>query len=225
MKLTRPHRFPPLVQLVARPNEVAEGALAVADGFQQGMDKGYEEGRQAGLCKGREEGWAVGHAEGLTQGRQDARAVFENLARPLDAAVQGLQRLQNDFQAAMRKEVVDLVAKVARRVILSELALQPLQLLNMVDETLASLPRVRNEEVEVYLNAEELQRIQELDPERAGRWNLLPDPRLEPGECHVKAGKHEADAGCHQRQAAVMEQISTQLIEPESSTPVVGNAA
>jgi len=86
--------------------------------------------------------------------------------------------------------------------------------LTMVDETLATLPRVGDEEVTIYLNPEELQRIQELDAERAKRWKLLPDPRLESGECHVKAGSHEADAGCRQRQAAVMEKISAQLIEP-----------
>lgn len=147
-------------------------------------------------------------------GRRDALAAFDGLAAPLEATLAEVRRLQEDYHAALRKEVVDLVAKVARQVIRCELALQPPQLLNMVDETLTTLPRVPDSTVEVFLNPEELQRIRELDPERARRWTLIADPRLEPGECHVKAGQHEADAGCRQRQAAVMEQVSGQLLAP-----------
>lgn len=222
MRNQRLHRFPPLSELLAR-SGVGRGApasapSAVAEGFQQGMDKGYEQGLQAGLQSGHEQGHAAGHEEGLRQGldlgRREALAHFESLARPLDAALQALNQLQTDYQAALRQEVVELVGKVARQVIRCELALQPPQLLNMVDETLATLPRVPDSTVEVFLNPEELQRIRELDPERARRWTLIADPRLEPGECHVKAGQHEADAGCRQRQAAVMEQVSGQLLAP-----------
>jgi flagellar assembly protein FliH len=222
MKDLRPHRFPPLSQLTARANTSptgdASGAGDIADGFQIGMAKGYEEGLQAGRKTGHRKGLSSGREEamklGLEQGRQEVLAQYDNLALPLDAALQSLQQLQADYQSALRKEVVELVAKVARQVIRCELALQPQQLLTMVDETLATLPRVGDEEVTIYLNPEELQRIQELDAERAKRWKLLPDSRLEHGECHVKAGTHEADAGCRQRQAAVMEKISAQLIEP-----------
>lgn len=182
----------------------------MAKGYEEGLQSGRKTGHRKGLTSGREEAMKLG----LEQGRQEVLAQYDNLAIPLDAALQSLQQLQADYQSALRKEVVELVAKVARQVIRCELALQPQQLLTMVDETLATLPRVGDEEVTIYLNPEELQRIQELDAERAKRWKLLPDPRLESGECHVKAGSHEADAGCCQRQAAVMEKISAQLIEP-----------
>ena len=52
----------------------------------------------------------------------------------------------------------------------------------------------------------------EASPDRASRWTLIPDPRLEPGECRVRAGGREADAGCRQRLAACMEQVSAQLL-------------
>ena len=224
MNNLRPHRFPPLSQLTARANtSLAGDATEVADGFQVGMDKGYEEGLQAGKKSGHRKGLTSGREEGLKlgmeQGRQEVLAQYQGLAQPLEAALKSLQQLQADYQSALRKEVVELVAKVARQVIRCELALQPQQLLTMVDETLATLPRVGDEEVTVYLNPEELQRIQELDAERAKRLKLLPDSRLEHGECHVKAGTHEADAGCRQRQKAVMEKISEQLIgSPEEVT-------
>lgn len=227
MKNMRPHRFPPLHQLVAR--APAQDSTSAAEGFQQGLDQGYAEGFKTGEELGSAQGLERGHAEGLERGsalgRQAVLESFKDLARPLDAALLSLQTLQADYRSALRKEVVELVARVARQVIRCELALQPMQLLTMVDETLATLPRVGDHEVEVYLNPEDLQRIADLDPARAQRWRLLPDPRLEPGECQVKAANHEADAGCRQRQIAVMEKISAQLAESPMPTASAEPAA
>lgn len=216
MKPVRPHRFPPLAQILAggRSQSGAQAQQAsFADGFQEGLDKGYREGYDTGLENGRQDGIGEGRNEGILQGRREALARFDTLSQPVDAMLESLRQLQQDYQSALRKEVVDLVAKVARQVIRCELALQPVQVLALVDETLAAMPPARDG-IEVYLNPEELERICELDPERAGRWTLVPDPSLEPGECRVKAGGREADAGCRQRLAACIQQVSRQLLDP-----------
>ncbi len=226
LNTARPHRFPPLAQLLARGATPDEGDITQA--YQQGMDQGYADGLRSGDEVGRTQGRASGHAEGLRLGAEQARREvqdqFDSMAQPVDAALAALQNLQTDYQAALREEVVELVGKVARQVIRCELALQPLQLLTMVDETLATLPRVRSRDVEVFLHPEDLQRITDLDPERAKKWKLLPDTRLEPGECHVRAGRHEADAGCRQRQAAVMEQVRSQLRVGNTATAAAAAA-
>ncbi|MFT4173483.1 MAG: flagellar assembly protein FliH [Rhodocyclaceae bacterium] len=217
MRNVRPHRFPPLSQVSVglSPAANAQLQLTQADAFKEGMDRGYREGYDIGMEAGREAGIGQGREDGRRAGHADARREvmerFDALAAPLDAALIALRQLQTDYQAALRKEVVDLVAKVARQVIRSELALQPVQLLSLVDETLATMPPAR-EGVEVYLNPEECERIRELAPERAARWALIADPRLEPGECRVKADGREADAGCRQRLAACMEQVVAQLL-------------
>ncbi len=219
----RPYRFPPLSQVsqlrtpAARPaGTVASWQSPLPESFQQGMAEGYREGHEAGLANGRQEGLAQGHAEGVWQGneagRQAVLAAFEVLARPLDAMLKGLARLQTDYQKVQRKEMIDLVAKVARQVIRADLALQPTQMLALVDETLAGMPPTR-QDIEVFLNPDQLKQIRDLDPKRAKRWSLLGDARLEPGECRVKAGDLEVDAGCEQRLAACMTQISTRLLE------------
>jgi flagellar assembly protein FliH len=224
MKVFRPYRFPPLAQFAGEGS--ADGArladtegqwqASVSEGFEQGQRDGYD----AGLERGREDGFAAGHAEGLQRGRDmarlEAQAHFEQLAKPVDALFKGLKKLRSDFRAAQRKEVVELVAKVARQVIRAELALQPAQMLTLVDETLASMPPTR-EEIDVYLNPEELKRIVELDPKRAKRWNLMADARLDAGECRIRAGDEEVDAGCHQRLAAVMEQVDAQLATADAA--------
>jgi flagellar assembly protein FliH len=220
MRQFRPYHFPPLSQ--ARAPATAPGSepqaagadeawqSALEDGYRQGQRDGYQEG----LEQGRAEGYPLGHAEGvvrgLEEGRAQAQAHFEQLARPVDAMLRSLKKLRSDYRDAQRKEVVDLVGKIARQVIRAELALQPVQVLALVDEALAAMPPT-TEKIEVCLNPEELKRISELDPKRARKWTLLADPGMEPGECRVKAGDFEVDAGCQGRLAAVMEQVGEQL--------------
>ncbi|GGX81507.1 flagellar assembly protein H [Massilia dura] len=219
MKQFRPYRFPPLSHHTppaaqgsgtgSVPDPAAWQA-SISEGFEQGQRDGYE----IGLQRGQEEGYEAGRVHGTATGREEGRAetvvALDGLARPIDAMLKSLKKLRSDYRAAQRKEVVDLVAKVARSVIRAELALQPVQIMALVDETLASMPPTR-EDIDVYLNPEELKRVSELDPKRAKRWNLIADARLEPGECRIRAGDNEVDAGCTQRLAAVMEQVDRQL--------------
>jgi flagellar assembly protein FliH len=220
MKQFRPYHFPPLAQFVAASGSTSPAASAataeadwqgaMADGFRQGQQDGYD----VGVEQGRSEGFDAGHAEGLArgieEGRQQALAELEAMAKPVDAMLRGLKKLKTEFKNAQRKEVVDLVGKIARQVIRAELALQPVQMLALVDEALSAMPPTRDE-IEVMLNPEEMKRIQELDPKRAKKWNLMADPALEPGECRVRAGDHEVDAGCQGRLAACMEQVREAL--------------
>jgi flagellar assembly protein FliH len=224
MKQFRPYHFPPLHQLTsALPKGTGTGGgvgspeewqAALADGYRQGQREGYE----AGLDQGRADGFPVGQSEGLQRGIEEGRAMalagFEELSKPIDAMLKGLKKLKTDMRAAQRKEVVDLVGKIARQVIRAELALQPVQLLTLVEEALAVMPPSRDQ-VEVFLNPEELRRVLELDPKRAKKWTLLPDPSLEPGECRVRSGDNEVDAGCQGRLNAVMDQVRGQLLDAE----------
>lgn len=221
MKQFRPHQFPPLHQFsVARPGgqdgvgSAEEWQGALADGYRQGQREGYEAGLDQGRAEGYPRGEAEGRERGAAEGRAAALARFDELARPVDAMLAGLTQLKSDLRAAQRNEVVELVGKIARQVIRAELALQPVQLLALVEEALSVMPPSR-EEVEVFLNPEELRRVQELDPKRARTWTLLPDPALEPGECRVRSGDNEVDAGCQGRLAAVMEQVHDQLMAEE----------
>jgi flagellar assembly protein FliH len=224
MKQFRPYHFPPLAHVVASTGSPASGSSAaedwqgaMADGYRQGQRDGYD----VGLEQGRAEGLQAGHAEGLErgyeEGRRQAQAELEAAVKPVDAMLRALKKLKTEYRNAQRKEVVDLVGKIARQVIRAELALQPVQMLALVDEALAAMPPSRDE-VEVLLNPEEMRRIQELDPKRAKKWNLLPDPSLEPGECRVKAGDHEVDAGCQGRLAACMDQVREGLAAADAST-------
>jgi flagellar assembly protein FliH len=219
VKHWRPFRFPPLglatATLPGLPgDDPVQLQASVADGFRQGMDAGYREGFDAGEQAGRDAGHAQGLAEGRVQGFEAARrevlSHFDGLAAPLEAAAEAMRRTCEDYQGALREDVVELVAKVARQVIRCELTLKPAQILDLVEETLAALPPVSGD-VEVLLNAEECARIRELAPERAARWRLVPDAKLASGECRVRTAQSEADAGCQQRLEACLDKVREQL--------------
>lgn len=225
----RPHRFAPLSELTGTEawqagvpaHMSAQMQAATADGFQRGMERGYREGHESGqrdgFAKGLTEGREQGHREGVDQALQDARARFESLARPMDSMLAALHGLQEDYQSALRKEVVDLVARVAREVIRCELVLQPGQLLTLVDETLATMPPTSRSDTQIILNNKDLERIREIAPERAARWNLVGDPHLESGECRIRSKDREVDAGCRQRLASVLDQVNDQLLPDDDS--------
>lgn len=233
MKHWRPFRFPPLLQapsVASGPHgdDAAQLQASVADGFRQGMDAGYRDGVAAGEQAGRDAGLAQGLAEGRAQGFEAARrevlAQLDGLAAPLAAAAEAMRRTCEDYQGALREDVVELVAKVARQVIRCELTLKPAQILDLVEETLAALPPVSGE-VEVLLNAEECARIRELAPERAARWRLVPDAKLAAGECRVRTAESEADAGCQQRLELCLDKVREQLGAAAPLTAPSGTAA
>jgi flagellar assembly protein FliH len=222
MKTYRPHRFPPLSRFTpahaASPGDAERAQAALAEGFQQGMDRGYREGYDSGVERGVAEGRLQGLREGREEGQAEARAAvlarWQAHAAPVDAALAALHQAQDDYQKALRSEVVDLVAKVARQVIRAELTLQPSQLLALVEEALKTMPPASGE-IEVFFNPEDLERIRELDPARARAWKLMADSRLDAGECRVHCGGQEADAGCRHRLQACMEQIGAQLLDAD----------
>ena len=119
MKQFRPYHFPPLAQYAATsgsssPSVSAAAAEAdwqgaMADGFRQGQQDGYDVGVEQGRSDGYDAGHAEGLARGIEEGRQQALAELEAMAKPVDAMLRGLKKLKTEYKNAQRKEVVDLV--------------------------------------------------------------------------------------------------------------------
>lgn len=221
----RAYRFPPLdlLQKPVQQVQAVDGAAdpqALARAFEQASQRGHEEGFAQGLQAGEQAGYTQGMAraqeEGRVQGMHAVRAEFAAACTPVHRLHEQLAQLHADWQASLRKDVIDLVERVARQVVRCELTLQPAQILALVEETLNGMPQ-RTGELQVYLHPADLQRIRELDASRVPDWNLLADSALEAGECRLRVGDVEVDAGCKQRLAACMEQVREQLLPEEAA--------
>lgn len=215
----RPFRFPPRVKTPAQAaadlaGDPAALQRAVADGFQEGIDKGYreglEQGREAGHREGFQRGVEDGKALGLEEGRLQGRRAFDEAGRPLDRLIEAFEGFRQEYEQARREELLELVQKVARQVIRCELTLHPTQLLTLAEEALNAMPGDQ-EDVRIHLNPEECARIRELAPERAAAWRLVPDEKLALGECRVLTAQAEADIGCQQRLDSCMETLAEHI--------------
>ncbi|HCD1255943.1 TPA: flagellar assembly protein H [Citrobacter amalonaticus] len=225
----RLHRFPPRQHVIH--NEQLTSGITPADyqhqlmdgfqeglqkGFEQGMTEGQEQGFMDGHQKGHDEGRRQGYTEGSLAGQQEGRKKFEQAALPLEAIAGKLNDYLAHAARKQREDLLQLVEKVTRQVIRCELALQPTQLLALVEEALAALPGVP-ESLQVLLSNEEYLRIKDAAPEKVSEWGLTPSPDLQAGECRVITETSELDIGCEHR----LEQCITALKEslaPESQS-------
>ncbi|WP_051962340.1 flagellar assembly protein FliH [Serratia sp. Ag2] len=221
----RLHKFPPLRRHWAH---TASDSLEMRDpaayqqqlmqGFQDGLNRGFAQGMEEGKQEGYQEGVRLGHDEGLRKGNNEgklqAKQQFDEAAKPLEDVAQELNQYLAHYEQRRREELLQLVEKVTRQVIRCELALQPTQLLALVEEALSSLPQ-QPEQIRVQLNSDEFRRISDADPQRAQQWGLMADPDLAPGECRVVTDTSEMDIGCQHRLEQCLEVLKDTLL-PET---------
>lgn len=219
-KALRVFRFPPLYAN-PRSNEGAASQVdqaslqqAVSDGYREGTERGYQEGLQQGLEAGRREGFEdgsqKGRLRGLEEGRSQGLQIFEQASEPLERVQTELRNYLREHDRKTREDLLELVRKVARQVIRCELTINPAQLLALADEALASMPGDPGE-VQILLSPEEYARLKDVDSERAASWRLVPDERLELGECRVVTAQAEADIGCQQRLDSCMDTLAQHI--------------
>ncbi|MBV6820063.1 flagellar assembly protein H [Rahnella sp. PD12R] len=225
--VVRVHTFPPLRK--NRHGEMAHGGASLdpaeyqqqlMNGFQEGLNNGYEQG----LEQGREEGYQTGHQQGYDAGLQKGRSegkiagrhLFEQASQPFAGLSQQLQQVLDEHEQRRRTELLQLVEKVTRQVIRCELALQPTQLLALVEEALSSLPDAPSR-LKVSLNPLEFARISEAEPQKVAEWGMVADESLEPGECRVETDTSDMDVGCSHRLDQCMDVLTQTLTATENA--------
>lgn len=230
----RVHQFPPLRKRweMSSSNEIqtlepAEYQQQLMNGFQEGLDKGFEQGVNQGKDEGYQEGLRLGFEEGLSKGKKEGliegRAVFELAADPLNAMTQQLEAFLDNYEVQRRAELLQLVDKVTRQVIRCELALQPTQLLALVEEALSALPEMPKQ-IKVFVNPEEYARLNDAEPEKVREWGLTPDPAMEHGECRVATDTTEIDIGCQHRLDQCMDVLKDNLLPSDTDhKPEIAN--
>lgn len=220
----RVHRFPPRHTLSATaPAAVGLSAAdfqrQLMDGFQEGLEKGFAqglseghaEGHAEGLQQGQKEGYRQGFAEGSLAGQQEGLSQFTQAAAPLEAITVRLNDYLAHCERKQRDDLLQLVEKVTRQVIRCELALQPTQLLALVEEAITAQPGVPAS-LQVYLSSDEFARIQSVAPAKVKEWGLAPCADLQPGECRVVTPTSELDVGCEHRLEQCMSVLSETLV-------------
>ncbi|QGU88532.1 flagellar assembly protein FliH [Erwinia sorbitola] len=223
----RRHQFPPLRKQwtpgmsQGGSHDTGEYQQQLMSGFQQGVSDGFEQGITQGKDQGYQDGLARGIEEGMRQGREDGKRIahteFMLAAKPLENLVTSMQQALDEHEQSRRSELLQLVEKVTRQVIRCELALQPGQLLALVEEALGTLPEPPKR-LRVLLNPEEFARISEAEPEKVREWGLAADPDMAAGECRIITESAEMDVGCAHRLEQCMDVLSQSLSQPQDES-------
>lgn len=191
-------------------------------GFQEGLEQGREAGFQKGLEQGRQQGLTEGLEQGRLQGQAQLRELQSSLADELRhwqaSAEQQWQQLSMSALNQQQQHICQLVEQVARRVIRSELTMNPQQVLAIVEEALQGID-ARVSELQLFISPEDKQRLADIGITECRGWALHLDAKLAPGDCRIETETLTLEALTEERLqkgiAKVSQSLSEQELKPE----------
>ncbi len=144
----------------------------------------------------RETGYSDGFVEGKTAALNELAEVgqrFENLVGCLDAP---LRELDHEIE----HQLVHLAITIAGHLVRRELRSDPKQVLGVVRESLKILP-VASREVQLHLHPEDADLVREVlvKPGHELAWDIVEDPMLTRGGCHITTNASHIDARVESR--------------------------
>lgn len=230
------YHFPPLsAQPSQQEEQPYDSPQQVAVKYQALMDEGREAGFAEGLRQGLEQGQPLGQERGYQTGMQEGREAgrlqaYEEYKPKLDEAIHQLGQLYHCLESTLQETLTGqreilcrLVSQICRQVLRAELSLKPTQILPLIEETLALLPRSQGS-ISVQLDPATHDLLKAFTAEALERWDLQPDPRLSPGSFHIQTGLAEAESQLDARIDLCIDQLRRQPIDTqELNTPEAPN--
>lgn len=181
-------------------------------GFAEGVRKGMEQGLQLGQERGFQVGVQEGREAGIQQAWAECKPRQDEALQQIDKLYRTLESTLEETQVWQRESLCRLVSQVCRQVLRAELALKPTQILPLIEETLALLPKPQDS-VSIHLDPGTHALLNECAPESLDRWSLQPDPQLSPGSFHIQTGLAEAESQLDARIDQCVEQVRQQLTQ------------
>lgn len=161
----------------ARDEGLAEGRM---EGLKQGHAEGFAQGREDGLSVGREEGYAQGLAAAKVEVDR-AIAAWETLARQLETPLQAVD-------LRVERQLVAMVAALAKAVIRTEVATNPEVIHAVIREAVSVLP-LNTPQLVLTLSPEDRTLVEASYSEsqlRERGWKLRTDAALARGDCQLE---------------------------------------
>lgn len=219
--VTRLYRFPALGQS----GEEAQSQQEEFEyGYQQGLEQGQAEGYQAGyqqgltsgLIEGEAKGLQQGQVRGLAQGLAEGRASFDQAMVPFAKLQQQWESLTQARMLEQKELIAQLVAQVAKRVIQAEFTLNPQQVLQQVEQAMATLPS-ESEDLVIYLSEGDRQRLAEQGVTRCEKWPLQVDGALGVGDARIETRAAVIEINTKERLDRCIDQLNQTLELPKDA--------
>ncbi|MBS3798810.1 flagellar assembly protein FliH [Pseudoalteromonas sp. BDTF-M6] len=174
---------------------------AYEEGLQQGHEQGYIDGFDKGVSEGKEAGFKEGQQQGMEQGVADAKPLLDEQITQLKSLLAALDEPAKRLDQEVEQELLFLATELAKAVILSEIRTNPDIILAALKAATEALPS-NDAQCQIYLHPDDLAQVQShFDEQQLSNrhWQLLSEPTMERGGCHIKQQRSSIDMSLSQR--------------------------
>lgn len=166
----------------------------------------------------REEGYAEGLRNGEQRAYNDTRAKVDQRISRLDQLISNISQLPEEFDDVVVTELTHLAIAIAKRLIRRELKAAPDEIIAVVREAVGLLPGV-TQKLSIRVHPEDARLIREILPmhESEHGWQLIEDPTVTPGGCHIKTDTSGIDATLETRIGHIVNTVTWDERRPDEA--------
>lgn len=212
----RKYRFPSIRASVPT-GEGAEYAGGYEEGLEAGRQKGFDEGIQEGTLQGREEGRKEGFEHGYQEGLMSGKSSFDDAIGALSGVAEAFEEARSQRASHHVDLICNLVEQVAKRVIKTELMMNPDQILKMIEDSLSQLETTSDDQAVVYLSEEDTSRLKKQGVSDIQGFVYKADNSLSAGACRIETSSQEIDVSTEKRVDQCMETVKESLTTEDES--------
>jgi flagellar assembly protein FliH len=139
-----------------------------------------------------------GYADGYARGLADGQAQIAARVAQLNALMQGLRTELAAAPFTLADDTLELALDLAQTLVRGTLAVEPARILPVVEEALASLPRVL-QPATLALHPDDARLVREHLAADLTAWRLRDDASLARGGCRIETAESRVDASLEQR--------------------------
>ncbi|MCL6270122.1 FliH/SctL family protein [Sansalvadorimonas sp. 2012CJ34-2] len=164
---------------------------------QEIYDASYLEGKQAG------------HTEGYRNGIHEAQVEVDHQIALLKELYREMHVWQCARDKRQLKDLQELISAMARKVVMTELKLQPDTINRAISGAIRMLPTDSDEIPTIILNPADRERVEKFKDSINAKWHIHVDSNQHAGGCYVEASQNAVNASFELR----LEQSLQALIE------------
>lgn len=174
---------------------------AYDEGFAQGKDDGFAKGQEEGLQQGHEQGLHQGHQEGYLAGFEQGQNEVNQLIARWNHLTYQLYHPVEKIDKVVEKQLLNLTVALAESVIRKESEANLDVLLNVLHESVGSLP-FNTEYAEIHMHPDDIELLRQVYDDEAlieQKWIIKEEPSYTSGDVVVMTPNSLIDRTVKQR--------------------------
>ncbi|TXR53404.1 FliH/SctL family protein [Reinekea thalattae] len=180
----------------------------MAQGQKKGLEQGYAEGFTKGETEGQTQGFDKGYEEALQKGELESQKKVDLFHSVADAMSQQLIQEETELKEA----VLALSLRIAKQVLLEELAVNQEHIKRIVHAAVQALPNP-DEKLVIYTNSADAELVRSIAEEN---WRVAENDNVASGGCQVKSDTSYVDYSIDRRFDTAVAQLMTLPSQPLS---------